>query len=72
MGSCQLPSGTGQRLTPEPGITVTVDTTPWRDFQTKSFTEFNAHGYAYDLVVGDSQWLGAASNGVTTSTSQTS
>ena len=42
---------------------VTVDTIPWSDFQTKAFTEFNSQGSAYDLVVGDSQWIGAASDG---------
>ena len=42
---------------------VTVETTPWSDFQTKAFTEFNAQGAAYDMVVGDSQWLGAGSTG---------
>lgn len=47
----------------ETGISVTVETTPWSDFQTKAFTEFNARGSAYDLIVGDSQWLGAASEG---------
>lgn len=47
----------------ETGVTVTVETTPWADFQTKAFTEFNAKGSAYDLIVGDSQWLGAASEG---------
>ncbi|MDX8461496.1 ABC transporter substrate-binding protein [Mesorhizobium humile] len=47
--------------TAETGVKVTVQTTPWPDFQTKAFTEFNAHGDAYDLVVGDSQWLGAGS-----------
>ena len=47
----------------ETGVTVTVETTPWSDFQTKAFTEFNAKGSAYDLIVGDSQWLGAASEG---------
>src|SRR6187402_1864720 len=47
----------------ETGVKVTVETTPWPDFQTKAFTEFNAQGSAYDLVVGDSQWLGAASTG---------
>ena len=46
-----------------PDATVTVETTPWGDFQTKAFTEFNAQGDAYDMVVGDSQWLGAASTG---------
>jgi multiple sugar transport system substrate-binding protein len=47
----------------ETGVTVKVETVPWPDFQTKAFTEFNAQGSAYDLVVGDSQWLGAASTG---------
>jgi multiple sugar transport system substrate-binding protein len=47
----------------ESGVTVTVETTPWSDFQTKAFTEFNARGSAYDMIVGDSQWLGAASEG---------
>jgi multiple sugar transport system substrate-binding protein len=47
----------------ETGVKVTVETTPWPDFQTKAFTEFNAKGSAYDLIVGDSQWLGAASEG---------
>ncbi len=45
----------------ETGVKVTVETTPWSDFQTKAFTEFNAKGTAYDMIVGDSQWLGAAS-----------
>lgn len=49
--------------TEETGVVVTVETTPWPDFQTKAFTEFNAKGDAYDMVVGDSQWLGAASTG---------
>ncbi|HEV7277151.1 MAG TPA: extracellular solute-binding protein [Devosiaceae bacterium] len=47
--------------TAETGVTVTVETTPWSDFQTKTFAELNARGSAYDMVVGDSQWLGAAS-----------
>ncbi|MCR9138672.1 MAG: extracellular solute-binding protein [Alphaproteobacteria bacterium] len=47
----------------ETGVSVTVETTPWSDFQTKAFTEFNARGSAYDMIVGDSQWLGAASTG---------
>ncbi len=49
--------------TAETGVTVTVQTTPWPDFQTKAFAEFNAKGDAYDMVVGDSQWLGAGSTG---------
>ncbi len=47
----------------ETGVHITVETTPWQDFQTKAFTEFNAKGSAYDMIVGDSQWLGAASEG---------
>ena len=42
----------------ETSVKGTVETTPWSDFQTKAFTEFNAKGSAYDLIVGDSQWLG--------------
>ena len=45
------------------GVKVTVETTAWPGFQTKAFTEFNARGDAYDMVVGDSQWLGAGSTG---------
>ncbi len=47
----------------ETGVEILVETTPWSDFQTKAFTEFNAKGSAYDMIVGDSQWLGAASEG---------
>lgn len=43
------------------GVKVKVETTPWPDFQTKAFREFAAKGDAYDMVVGDSQWLGAGS-----------
>ena len=51
------------QYTEETGVTITVQTTPWPDFQTKAFAEFNAKGDAYDMVVGDSQWLGAGSTG---------
>src|SRR5438477_3388207 len=47
--------------TKETGVKVTVETTPWTDFQTKTFREFAAKCTAYDMVVGDSQWLGAGS-----------
>jgi multiple sugar transport system substrate-binding protein len=50
--------------TAETGVQITVETTPWSDFQTKAFTEFNAKGDAYDMVVGDSQWLGAGARRV--------
>jgi multiple sugar transport system substrate-binding protein len=45
----------------ETGVKVVIETTPWPDFQTKAFREWTAHGDAYDMVVGDSQWLGAGS-----------
>ena len=45
------------------GVKVKVETVPWPDFQTKAFREFAAQGDAYDMVVGDSQWLGAGSTG---------
>jgi len=45
------------------GVRVRVETVPWPDFQTKAFREFAARGDAYDMVVGDSQWLGAGSTG---------
>ena len=47
----------------ETGVKVTVETTAWPGFETKAFAEFNAKGDAYDMVVGDSQWLGAGSTG---------
>ena len=35
--------------TAETGVTVTVQTTPWPDFQTKTFAEFNAKGDAFEF-----------------------
>ena len=34
----------------ETGVKVTVETTPWSDFQTKAFTEFNAKGSALSAI----------------------
>lgn len=42
----------------ETGITVTVVQEPWGSFQDRFFTEMAAQGDAWDMVVGDSQWLG--------------
>ncbi len=44
--------------TEDTGNVANVETTPWSDFQVKAFNEFAARGDAYDIVVGDSQWLG--------------
>ena len=49
--------------TEESGVEVVVETTPWPDFLTKTFTEFAAKGTSFDIVVGDSQWLGAGVKG---------
>ena len=49
------------QYTKETGVKVTVETTPWSDFQTKTFREFAAKSGTYDMVVGDSQWIGAGS-----------
>ena len=49
--------------TEETGVEVVVETTPWPDFLTKTFTELAAKGTSFDIVVGDSQWLGAGVKG---------
>jgi multiple sugar transport system substrate-binding protein len=42
----------------ETGIKVTVVQTPWGDFYNRVGTEWAAKGTSYDLIVGDSQWVG--------------
>ncbi len=42
----------------ETGIAVTVLQEPWGSFGDLFFTEMAAGGTSYDMVVGDSQWLG--------------
>lgn len=44
----------------EYGIKVNVIQEPWGSFQDLFFTEMSAQGTSYDMVVGDSQWLGQA------------
>ena len=44
--------------TAETGIEVKVVQEPWGTFGDRVFTEFAGKGTSYDLVVGDSQWLG--------------
>ena len=49
----------GKEYTKETGTTVEVKQIPWTDFQNKIQTEvWSGHSDAYDLIVGDSQWLG--------------
>lgn len=40
------------------GVDVKVVQEPWTSFGTRTFAEFAAKGKSYDMVVGDSQWLG--------------
>ncbi len=40
------------------GIKVTVVQEPWATFGDRFFTEMAAKGTSWDMVVGDSQWLG--------------
>lgn len=42
------------------GIKVTVVQEPWGSFYDRAFTEFAAQGDSWDMIVGDSQWLGQA------------
>lgn len=44
----------------ETGITVNVVQTPWGSYYDRVGTEWAAQGTAFDMVVGDSQWLGQA------------
>lgn len=45
----------------ETGIKVTVVQEPWGSFYDRAFTEFAAGGDSFDMIVGDSQWLGQGS-----------
>jgi multiple sugar transport system substrate-binding protein len=40
------------------GTTVEVQQIPWSDYETKIKTGWSAQSPDYDLIVGDSQWLG--------------
>jgi len=48
----------GKEYEKQTGIKVTVVQEPWGSFQNRAFTEFAAKGGSWDMVVGDSQWLG--------------
>jgi len=50
----------GERYEKETGVRVSVQQTPWSDYQRKVFQEFGANHTAFDVVVGDSQWIGSA------------
>jgi multiple sugar transport system substrate-binding protein len=42
----------------DPNVTVKVHQIPWASFQDQVFQEFGKAKTAFDIVVGDSQWLG--------------
>jgi multiple sugar transport system substrate-binding protein len=42
----------------ETGIAVEVVQTPWGDFYNRVGTEWAAQGTSFDMIVGDSQWVG--------------
>ena len=50
-------------FTAETGIEVDVIQIPWPNFQDKIFTAFVGKSDLYDIVIGDSQWLGRNSQG---------
>lgn len=50
-------------FTKETGIKVVVDQIPWSQFETKVFTTLAAKPDTYDIIIGDSQWLGKGAKG---------
>ena len=48
----------GKLFEEETGIKVTVVQEPWGSYQNKVSAEWAAHGTGFDMVVGDSQWIG--------------
>ncbi len=48
----------GNRYEAETGVKINVVQEPWGSFQDRMSTEWAAKGDAFDMVVGDSQWLG--------------
>ena len=48
----------GNMYEAETGIKVNILQEPWSSFGDLFFTEMAAQGNSYDMVVGDSQWLG--------------
>ncbi|HMQ53872.1 MAG TPA: extracellular solute-binding protein [Anaerolineae bacterium] len=50
----------GNMYEAETGVKINVIQEPWGSFQDLFFTEMSAQGTSYDMVVGDSQWLGQA------------
>jgi len=49
-----------EQYTTETGIDIKLTQIPWPSFQTEVFLEFGKDQTYFDIVVGDSQWLGKA------------
>ena len=50
-------------FTEETGVSVEIIQIPWVSFLEKIFTSFSGKSDLYDIVIGDSQWLGVNSKG---------
>jgi multiple sugar transport system substrate-binding protein len=48
----------GNMFEAETGVKVTVVQEPWGSYQNKVLAEWAARGTGFDMVVGDSQWIG--------------
>lgn len=48
----------GQEFTKETGIKVNVNEIPWSSYQDQVFQNFSLKQTDFDIVVGDSQWIG--------------
>ncbi|HKJ94087.1 MAG TPA: extracellular solute-binding protein [Gammaproteobacteria bacterium] len=46
-------------FTKKTGIQVHGEFIPWPQFQQKVFTVLNSHGDTFDVLIGDSQWIGS-------------
>lgn len=55
--------GLVERYAQETGIKITVIQEPWDTFPRAFFAEMEKQGTAYDMVVGESMWLGKGATG---------
>ncbi len=52
----------GDRFEQETGIKVKVHQIPWSSYQDQVFLNFGNRNTDFDIVVGDSQWIGRGAN----------
>lgn len=50
----------GRLYEQQTGVPVTVHQIPWSDYQSQAFLEFGNSRTAFDIIIGDSQWVGSA------------